>query len=189
MNRQLSLVRVCAFVLTLAVLSTSAWAEVKYFRLKDHPDGAINPPPYGLRFDNLFGNAGGSPGAKTTFSVEYGSAAMWAMVDTDTGIIRMFGTMYGGEDTGTGYGFGEGHYRADFVYNTNVAAVSNGYVVTSSGSGILQNHGRIVSKDNVATKAPRGRSTTTPAARPSSCCRMAIACRPARATPGCCAGG
>jgi hypothetical protein len=103
-------------------------------RLIDHPNGLETPPPYGLRMDNLFvaDNTGaplpGGEAGVTTFSFGHAMASMMVQVWDDTGNgladrIHIHGNAYGGRDTGTTYGVGEGLYAIDFTYNANVSTV------------------------------------------------------------------
>ncbi|MCB9760576.1 MAG: hypothetical protein H6739_12110 [Alphaproteobacteria bacterium] len=120
------------------------------FRLHDHPDGAAAEPYYGLRLDGLFSGLTGATGGVTTFSFDTQDASVYSSIDETTGAVRVWGTVYGGEDSGTSYGFGEGHYQLYLVYNANVSAVSDGWEA-DIGSGELENQGWILSLDNADT--------------------------------------
>ncbi|MCC6283728.1 MAG: hypothetical protein IT439_00290 [Phycisphaerales bacterium] len=130
----------CAGLANASVVTT--------FTLSDHPDGNANPPGYGLRFDGLFTGRAGATGGTTTFSIDAGHARLRVIDDTGTGgglTIRIWGTVYGGEDTGSGYGYGEGFYDIDMTYVMNVAASGTGWIVTGADAG---NAGSIVSQGN-----------------------------------------
>jgi len=128
----------CAVIAGLAGLIASGVAtadEVEIFSGKaiDHPDGNANPPGYGLRLDKLFTfdpdsgavEEDAASGGITTFSFSHELSNVQVKVsDTDDDgagdKIRVFGTVYGGEDTGGGYGFGEGLYEMKFTWTQNV---------------------------------------------------------------------
>lgn len=126
------------FIACALALAGSA-VHARRFRALNHPDGAVRPPLYGLRIDHLFSAQPGAVGGSTTFSFHTNNtkAAVYVDVQTKSGVdqIRIGGTVYGGEDSGTAYGFAEGHYRLLFVYDAGVSAVSNGWVVPEAGNG------------------------------------------------------
>jgi hypothetical protein len=100
------------------------------FALSDHPDGNVNPPPYGLRFDDLFTTVGGTGGI-TSFSMDtFGDSTLTVTDDGVGGLtIDIVGTLFGGVDTGVTYGFGAGAYALDFSYAMNVSPDGTGWVV------------------------------------------------------------
>ncbi len=111
-----------------ALVATTAHAAT--YRLADHPDGAANPPPYGLRLDGLFAAAGHN--GVTTFSFDAFGDTIMKVVDTGAGLkITINGTVYGGRDTGSGYGYGEGSYAFSFTFMENVINEVNGHSVTA----------------------------------------------------------
>ena len=89
------------------------------YRLSDHPDGVLAAPDYGLRLDSLFEGLPGATDAGITFSFDTKDAMVWARHDVANNTLRIFGTVYGGEDVESAYGFGEGHYQIYMVYNAN----------------------------------------------------------------------
>jgi len=100
------------------------------FALSDHPDGNVSPPPYGLRFDNLFTTVGGT-GGTTSFSMDMFGDTTLTVNDDGLGTISIdiVGTVYGGVDTGAGYGYGEGAFALDFSYTLNVTPDGTGWDV------------------------------------------------------------
>ena len=134
-------------VLAGAALASTAYAgPVVLFKsaLGDHPDGAALPPAYGLRMDNLFSGLGGTGGI-TTFSFEQNGAGVsmtiWDLdMDGDADEIRIAGTVFGGEDAGTTYGFGAGLYKLEFTFSVGVNDESNGWSASShaANGGFLQ---------------------------------------------------
>jgi MYXO-CTERM domain-containing protein len=128
------MLRTAAATAALVAASAAMAGGTTYFRLFDHPDGNANPPGYGLRFDNLFSDNGygAGTGGVTTFSF-----VDVIMTVTDTGSsleINISGELFGGEDDGSSYDFGEGSYELDFSYSVNVAADGTGYRVTDDSA-------------------------------------------------------
>ena len=104
------------------------------FLLGDHPDGAAQDPSYCLRLDNLLAGVPGAAGGITTFSCETGGASARLVVNETAGTMTISGTVYGGEDAGSTYGFGEGLYQVDMTWQPiNVDAL--GWTV-SLGNGV-----------------------------------------------------
>ncbi|MEZ6241886.1 MAG: hypothetical protein R3B57_02485 [Phycisphaerales bacterium] len=84
----------------LAAIALGAGAAnadvVAQFQMHDHPDGDVNPPPYGLRVDNLF-----DAGRINTFSIDhFGDSIITINDDGGNLSIHMEGTLYGGRDGG-----------------------------------------------------------------------------------------
>jgi hypothetical protein len=128
-------------VAAAAVVAASAHAAT--YRLADHPDGSANPPPYGLRLDGIFGPANNGI---TTFSFDTFGDTIMKVVDTGSGTkITITGTVYGGRDTGSGYGFGEGNYAFSFTFMENVVNEVNGHSVTAISA---MNSGSLIALGN-----------------------------------------
>ncbi|GJM26267.1 MAG: hypothetical protein DHS20C16_26820 [Phycisphaerae bacterium] len=118
----------------------------------NHPDGDVNPPPYGLRMDELFtqtpssGSIVGGVGGITTFSFAPGDGANMTMNVNDLGgdlEINISGVAKGGVDAGGSYGYGEGLFAIDFTYSMNVEGVpgpNGGWKVTPNN---VANNGTI----------------------------------------------
>ena len=137
-------------IATLLVCQVS-WADSVTFQLHDHEDGALAPPTYGLRLDGLFAGNPGAAGGAATFSFDENDAEVFMTVDEEAGTARIFGTIYGGETTGSSYGYGEGHYQIDFLYNTNFTATPTGWVTTTKGTNAVENQGRLLGLDGAET--------------------------------------
>jgi hypothetical protein len=69
--------------------------EPGMYRLGNHPDVSLDPPPYGLRIDNLIGFG------VFTFDFEAPGAEMFLLYDGSS--IQIFGTAFGGKDIGNFY--------------------------------------------------------------------------------------
>jgi len=140
----------CTAVLLGAVFGLfvplSAHAADVTFPLFNHPDGNANPPPYGLRLDDLFlqaptgGSASSPVGGPTTFSFDPADGASMTFSATLVGLdihLNISGTAFGGVDAGLTYGYGEGFYDIDFTYTMNVTEVAGpdgGYTVSPNSS-------------------------------------------------------
>ena len=117
------------------VVAATASATSTFFSLSDHPDGNANPPAYGMRFDGLFDGEMGAAGGVTTFSFNTFGNTVLEVVDNGGSLtINITGTLYGGEDTGSSYGFGEGSYALDMSYTVGVAMSGTGYEVTAANA-------------------------------------------------------
>ncbi len=107
-------------------------ASVRQFELFDHPDGNENPPPYGLRFDDILAGSGGDGGV-TTFSFDTFADTILTVTDDMMGsiTINISGNLFGGEKDS---GFGVGQWALDFNYTMNVAPDGTGWIVTDNDS-------------------------------------------------------
>lgn len=108
----------------------SADTVIRQFQLYDHPDSVETPPPYGLRLDGVFnGLSGAGTNAVTTFSMNQYSNTVLTVTDNGSTIaINITGTLYGGVDSGTGYGFGAGDYAVSYNYVFGVTPMGTGWV-------------------------------------------------------------
>ncbi len=158
--------RVCFPVcvgLTVASIA-SADTLILQERALDHPDGNINPPPYGLRLDGLFsqasdegGFAGGVGGAgkDTTFSFSTNGAGVVVKVFevvANQFRIEIAGTVFGGQDDGDDGNpdFGAGLYDIFMDYSFNVVEIADGWKVSPNSA---QNAGWIRSQGNTDVAA------------------------------------
>lgn len=103
------------------------------YRLGNHPNGNATPPPYGLRLDGLDGNAA----HQFTFDFEYDDGAgnrsdMHMSLDQSAGIIRIFGSVYGGLNDPTNTNVYDssatndkvGWWEIDFTYSMGVGTIA-----------------------------------------------------------------
>lgn len=89
------------------------------YQLHNHPDGSARPPSYGLRLDELY-NATSNHDI-FTFDFDHALSNMKLLITSST--IHIYGTVYGGRDTGTGYAADAyaGVYTVDFTYSVGVS--------------------------------------------------------------------
>ena len=111
----------------MIALAPGKEAEASIYDLFNHPNGNAEPPKYGFRLDELQGANTGD----YTFSFEGNGAAMQLEFDTVAETIRIFGTAFGGRDTGNSYDSdNSGLWSIDFTYAVNVVEASGGYTVS-----------------------------------------------------------
>jgi hypothetical protein len=99
--------------------------------LRNHPDGELAPPRYGLRLDQLDGNSS----SRYTFDFDDSRSRMLMDLDLNTGIIRIHGTAWGGQDVGGAYASTSsgrvGLWQIDFTYKANVTTRPDGTILVS----------------------------------------------------------
>lgn len=106
-----------------ASLAPAAVIQSGVYRLHNHPNGDVNPPPYGARFDELFNATSGSD--FFTLNFDDPSSAVFMNVDLNAGTITISGTATGGRDVGNSYANDQylGLYTLSFTYSLGVQAV------------------------------------------------------------------
>lgn len=89
------------------------------YRLHNHPDAAQDPPPYGLRVDELFNPTTGND----VFTVDFDAGTVFLEYTGTT--IHIFGSGPGGRDIGTAYANDafKGTYVFDFLYDMGVGPI------------------------------------------------------------------
>lgn len=105
--------------MTGAVASADPVIADGLYRIHSHPNGGLNPPPYGLRLDGLE-NVGNR---RFTFDFDHAQSEMFIDVDLAGGSIRIFGRSYGGLDVGTMHSTDpnlSGVWDIDFTYDIGV---------------------------------------------------------------------
>lgn len=146
----------CALVLTTlasVLLATSAASATQFsYVLANHPDGNAQHPLYGLRLDELFDATAGHD--IFTFDFEDPASDM-SLVYDDGGTpgdgalgddsIHIFGSVFGGLDTGTGYDdpLHAGVWDVDFTYSANIASAGAGGTQIEVTPDSPQNQGSI----------------------------------------------
>lgn len=123
-------VKLAAMGVVLGLGAPLSAASVLHYALADHPDGLLNPPAYGLRFDGIFG------GGAATFSMDYYGDSTLTVHDNGSTIdIRIMGTLYGGEVDGSGGYLSADTYHLDFSYTVDVQAQADGWIAFGEHSG------------------------------------------------------
>ncbi|MFK7759662.1 MAG: PEP-CTERM sorting domain-containing protein [Phycisphaerales bacterium] len=111
--------------LSAATLSASAGGLViAQYELSDHPDANLNPPPYGMRLDNVIG-AGAA-----TLSFDFHGDSLLTVTDNGGDLsINISGTMFGGVVDGMGGYVSATSYAVDFNYGALVNNFGGGWAV------------------------------------------------------------
>lgn len=101
------------FAALLFLPAAEAFGQV--YALHDHPDGAVAPPTYGLRIDDLLSDA------VYTFSFDYPGAAVFLTYDAIGASFTIQGSAYGGKIVSNSYDVTEqGWIDIDFTYSADV---------------------------------------------------------------------
>jgi uncharacterized protein (TIGR03382 family) len=107
------------------------------YQLGDHPNGNQNPPPYGLRLDNVLGSG------IATLSIGYHNDTVLQVYDDGGDLsIHISGTLHGGLVNGSGGYVSAADYSVDFSYSVGVSASGGGWIVTgfdAANMGTLTN--------------------------------------------------
>lgn len=121
--------------------ASGAMIETGLYQLHNHPDGTVNPPPYGLRLDELFDITPDHD----DFTMDFDDPSSNVQMTYDGMTIHIFGTAFGGRDIGAVYAAEPttGLYTFDFTYTVGVGLVPGDddlYVAAPSGSnfGFIQ---------------------------------------------------
>ena len=107
------------------------------YRLHNHPDGKINPPPYGARLDEIYDVTMD----RDSFTLDFDHADSAVFLDYDGSRIHIYGVARGGRDIGPDYAMDAylGLWTIDFVYDTGLGLVPGDddlYVVNGGMSGL-----------------------------------------------------
>lgn len=110
-----------ALVVVLAGAAQGAMIVPGTYELSNHPDGSSNPPPYGLRLDELYNETSGHD--IFTFDFDHPSSSVFMDVTATT--IHIYGSARGGRDIGAAHAMDSylGMYTFDFVFSTGVQSV------------------------------------------------------------------
>lgn len=121
----------CAFGAPAAL---GADIDLGLYRLHNHGDGDLDPPPYGLRLDELFDVTDSVD--RFTFDFDHPDAGMFMEYDGNS--IHIFGTAFGGRDMGLGYDPDwTSLVTIDFTYTMVDGANGDDDIVSSEGSGTI----------------------------------------------------
>lgn len=114
----------------VAVLAAPTFAGTRtIYQLSNHSDGNARPPLYGLRLDGLV------PDTNKIWTFDFRDT-MFMSIEHASGDIRIYGSVFGGENDGNGYGNYRGEWEVDFTYSSNVAYTSGSPSdLTGNGTG------------------------------------------------------
>ena len=104
--------------LALAPQAHGAMITPGTYDLHNHPDGDAVEPHYGFRLDELYNATGGHD----IFTFDFDHAMSNMQMDVTATTIHIYGTSWGGRDTGSSYAADGylGVYTIDFVYDMGV---------------------------------------------------------------------
>lgn len=140
-----------SFVCAIAALFTSSFASAAAitpgtYRLHNHPDGDVNPPPYGMRLDEIYNVSGGND----EFTLDFDHAqSNVTLVFNGTNTITIAGVAYGGIDIGGSY-LNDAHlglYQINFVYDVGVGLAGGDDDLIVIPGANAQNFGSITPLD------------------------------------------
>jgi hypothetical protein len=108
-------------VSALASASSAALIVPGFYTLNNHPDGSLNPPPYGARFDELYD----ATPDHDSFTLNFDHPSSDAELFYDGSVIIISGNSYGGRDVGSVYANDAylGDYQFYFAYTVGVEPV------------------------------------------------------------------
>ncbi len=123
-NPRVTLSRALSVIVGVLAVQASASAATIMggaYALHNHPDGASNPPPYGMRLDELYNVSGDND----IFTFDFDAPGADMKLVYDGASIHIFGTAVGGRDTGGGHAADNylGIYTIDFTYNVGVQSL------------------------------------------------------------------
>ncbi len=99
------------------------------YRLHNHPDGAARPPAYGLRLDELINLTDDHD----VFTFDFDAEGASMLLSFDGSRIRIFGTAFGGLDTGRRYDPSlAGYWAIDFTYGAVAPAPGDDDLVATT---------------------------------------------------------
>ncbi len=101
----------------------AAMIDPGIYRLHNHPDGNVNPPPYGLRLDNLYDETAGND--VYTFDFDHADSAVFLAYNPVAATIEIYGEARGGRDVGAVHANDQylGTYEFYFLYDVGVEDV------------------------------------------------------------------
>ncbi len=140
MKNTMNLTLVIAAGLVSGSAASGAMINPGTYVLNNHPDGSVATPHYGFRLDELYDATSGHD--NFTFDFDHMSSNM--LMDVTATTIHIYGSAYGGRDTGAGYAADiyAGVYHIDFTYNVGVMPAPGDDDVIVDADG--QNFGTIM---------------------------------------------
>ncbi len=140
-------VAIAIAVMFASSIASAATIAPGTYQLHNHPDGDVNPPPYGMRLDELYDV---SPGNDVfTLNFDHAMSNVTLVYDDNAGTIAISGVAYGGRDTGANYANDSylGLYQLDFLYNVGVGLVGGDDDLIVIAGANKQNFGSITPLD------------------------------------------
>ncbi|MFT3686270.1 MAG: MYXO-CTERM sorting domain-containing protein [Phycisphaerales bacterium] len=114
---------IAAAAIALPAVAFATPITLGTYQLHNHPDGGERPPLYGLRLDEMINVSGGDD----IFTFNFDHAGSNMRMDVTINTIHIYGTAWGGRDTGNNADYANdgyrGFYTIDFTYSYGVAAV------------------------------------------------------------------
>ena len=119
----------------VALSASPAAADLVSFELKNHPDGAKAPPPYGLRLDGIewWATDGAHGGENSTWTFDFmpdpldcPACGVTGTLDTIAQSFTISGVAYGGKDIGAAHD-GPGRLEIDFTYSNVTIGSLDGF--------------------------------------------------------------
>ena len=146
----------------IAGLAHGAVIQTGTYRLGNHPAANQNPPPYGIRWDEL----ADVTSSNDVFSIGFEGAGTNMKMTFDGSSLHIFGTGFGGRDVGSAYANDQflGFYQVDFTFSVGVGlAPGDDDLIVTAATG--SNTGTIVLPDltvvNIFDKATPDTGTGT----------------------------
>lgn len=104
------------------------------YRLCNHPGGSIDPPPYGLRLDELFDATEGHD----KFTFDFNAPGSFVFMDYDGVSIRIYGIAFGGRDIGSKFDPEmSGYAYIDFTYPLATQVPGDDDLQSHAGTGTV----------------------------------------------------
>ncbi len=118
-------------------LASAATIVPGLYRLHNHPDVKIQPPPYGARLDEIYDVTVD----RDSYTLDFDHASSAVFMDYDGSKIHIYGSAYGGRDIGPDYALDiyQGLWTIDFVYDVGLGLVPGDddlYVLNGGASGL-----------------------------------------------------
>jgi len=130
------------------VLFASSAQAITIYDLANHPAGGARPPTYGMRLDEIVDL---TLNVHDIFTFDFDNAASSMRLEYDdiAGTIRIFGTVFGGLDTGVAYDpTASGLWDVDFTYRQNITSIPGNLTVNPENAN---NNGTITPLFNIGS--------------------------------------
>ena len=122
---------------TSGTIPTGLFLADGVYQLRNHPDGAQAPPFYGLRLDKLFGDK-----TPITFDFNHASSNVRMSIEDGGQTAKIFGTSWGGHDTGAGFA-DAGLWNISFTFDNKMSVWGGDDDLVAQGGDAEQSTGTI----------------------------------------------